>query len=106
MDSNSKDKKYTPLNLKELYITNSNTTPTTSLIYGDFSGTRILRTNSTFQIGDPAASGYFFPTVTGSINQVLQLSDNAGTLNWVNPSALSITETDPQVTSTTTNYVL
>ena len=89
----------------KLYISNSATTPATSLIYGEFSPARILRTNSTFQIGDPAASGYFFPTVTGSINQVLQLSDNAGTLNWVNPSALSITETDPQVTSTTTNYV-
>lgn len=88
----------------KLYITNSNTTPTTSLIYGEFSPTRILRTNSTFQIGDPAGTGYVFPAARGTANQILQ-TNGTGVLSWVNPSALSITETDPQVSSTTTGYV-
>ena len=90
-----------------LYITNSATTPATSLIYGDFSGTRILRTNSNFQIGVPggAGNGYVFPLNRGGINQILQASDGVGTLQWVNPSALAITETDPQVTSTATSSV-
>lgn len=90
-----------------LYITNSATTPATSLIWGDFNGTRILRTNSNFQIGVPggAGSGYVFPLVRGGINQILQLSDGVGTLQWVNPSSLAITETDPQVSSTATSSV-
>ena len=88
----------------KLYISNSGTTPTTSLIYGDFSGTRILRTNSTFQIGDPAGTGYVFPIARGTINQVLQ-TDATGTLTWVAPSTLTITETDPQVSSVATSAV-
>lgn len=88
----------------KLYITNSNTTPITSLIYGDFSGTRILRTNSTFQIGDPAGTGYVFPIARGTVNQVLQ-TNGVGVMNWVNPSSLSVTETDPQVSSATINSI-
>lgn len=88
----------------KLYITNSNTTPTTSLIYGEFAPARILRTNSTFQIGDPATTGYVFPVARGTNNQVLQ-TNATGVLSWVNPSALAITEVDPQVTSVTTNSV-
>jgi hypothetical protein len=88
----------------KLYITNTNTTPTTSLIYGEFSPTRILRTNSTFQIGDPAGTGYVFPVARGGTNQVLQ-TNATGILSWVNASALPITETDPQVSSVTTNAV-
>jgi trimeric autotransporter adhesin len=68
----------------KLYITNSNTSPTTSLLYGDFSGTRILRTNSTFQIGDPAGTGYVFPLARGTINQYLA-SDASGVLSWTSP---------------------
>lgn len=88
----------------KLYITNSATTPITSLIYGEFSPTRILRTNSTFQIGDPAGTGYVFPVARGTVNQVLQ-TNATGVLSWVNPSSLSITEIDPQVTSVTTNSI-
>ena len=87
-----------------LYITNSATTPTTSLIYGDFSGTRILRTNSTFQIGDPTGTGYVFPIARGTVNQILQ-TNGSGVMTWVSPSSLSITETDPQVSSATNNTI-
>jgi hypothetical protein len=88
----------------KLYITNSATTATTSLIYGEFSPTKILRTNSIFQIGDPSGTGYVFPAARGTVNQVLQ-TNASGVLTWVNPSALSVTETDPQVSSVSTNAV-
>ena len=88
----------------KLYITNSNTTALTSLIYGEFSPSRILRTNSTFQIGDPATTGFVFPASRGTVNQVLQ-TNATGVLNWVDPSALTITETDPQVSSATINNI-
>ncbi len=80
----------------KLYITNSNTTPTTSLVYGEFSPSRILRTNSTFQIGDPAGTGYVFPVARGTVNQYLA-SDASGVLNWVSPSGtntLSVVRTN------------
>ena len=73
----------------KLYISNSATTPTTSLIYGEFSPTRILRTNSTFQIGDPATTGYVFPVARGTVNQYLA-SDASGVLNWVSPSGTNL----------------
>lgn len=73
----------------KLYITNSNTTATTSLIYGEFAPTRILRTNSTFQIGDPATTGYVFPVARGTINQYLA-SDASGVLSWVTPSGTNL----------------
>lgn len=88
----------------KLYISNSNTTPVTSLIYGEFSPSRILRTNSLFQIGDPLGTGYQFPVARGTNNQVLQ-TNATGVLNWVDPSSLTITEVDPQVSSVTTNAV-
>ena len=88
----------------KLYISNSNTSSTTSLIYGEFSPTRILRTNSIFQIGDPATTGYVFPAARGAVNQVLQ-TNGLGVLSWVNPSSLTITENDPQVSSVTNNAV-
>lgn len=89
----------------KLYISNSATTPTTSLIYGDFTpAARILRTNSTFQIGDPAGTGYVFPAARGTVNQVLQ-TDAVGVLTWVSPAALTIIETDPQVSSVATSSV-
>lgn len=89
----------------KLYITNSATTPTTSLIYGEFTpAARILRTNSTFQIGDPAGTGYVFPAARGTANQVLQ-TNGTGVLTWVNPSALATAETDPQVSSAITSAV-
>jgi hypothetical protein len=65
---------------QKLYIENSRATATTALIYGEFDND-ILRTNSEFQIGDPAGTGYTFPTSKGSFGQVLQL-DFSGALNW------------------------
>lgn len=70
----------------KLYITNSNTTPTTSLIYGEFAPTRILRTNSQFQIGDPAGTGYQFPVARGTNGQILQ-TNGTGVLSWVDSNA-------------------
>jgi trimeric autotransporter adhesin len=71
----------------KLYISNSNTTATTSLLYGEFSPTRILRTNSVFQIGDPATTGFVFPTTRGTINQYLT-TNATGVLSWTAPDAL------------------
>jgi trimeric autotransporter adhesin len=90
----------------KLYISNSNTTATTSLLYGEFSPTRILRTNSIFQIGDPATTGYVFPASRGTINQYLT-TDAAGVLSWNNPdslpnSALSAARNNLSVTQTLT----
>ncbi len=89
----------------KLYISNSATTPSTSLVYGEFSPTPILRTNGTLQIGDPAGvNGYALPIVRGTANQILQ-SNGAGATSWVNASALSVTEIDPQVSSATNNAI-
>jgi len=87
----------------KLYIDNSNANAVNALIYGEFD-TNTLRTNSTFQIGNPAGTGYVFPVARGTINQVLQ-TNATGVLAWVNPSALTITETDPHVSSTTNNRI-
>lgn len=78
---------FSEIGSNKLYITNSNTTPTTSLIYGEFSPTPILRTNSTFQIGDPApaSTGYVFPVARGTNNQYLA-SDANGILSWTSPN--------------------
>ena len=73
----------------KLYISNSATTPTTSLIYGDFtSSPKILRTNSQFQIGDPAPSGtgYVFPTARGANGQTLT-TNGTGILSWTSAAA-------------------
>ena len=83
----------------KLYITNSGTNTTTSLIYGDFSS-KILRTNSTFQINDPATTGYVFPVARGTNQQVLT-TNATGILSWATPAI----EIDPQVSSVTTNVV-
>ncbi|GAA4062173.1 hypothetical protein GCM10022389_03370 [Flavobacterium cheonanense] len=72
---------FTETTSNKLYISNSNTTPTTSLIYGEFAPTRILRTNSTFQIGDPTGTGYVFPIARGANNEILQ-TDASGVLSW------------------------
>lgn len=69
----------------KLYISNSSTSPTTSLVYGEFSPIPLLRTNSTFQIGDPSGTGYVFPTTRGVINQYLA-SDASGVLSWASPN--------------------
>ena len=76
----------------KLYIENTGASSTTALIYGEF-GTdntatgNILRTNSEFQIGDPAGTGYKFPAARGTANQVL-ITDANGVLTWNNTSIL------------------
>ena len=68
----------------KLYIENSNADASNALIYGDFdSSPKVLRTNSQFQIGDVATTGYKFPVGRGTNRQILE-SDGSGTLSWVN----------------------
>jgi Chaperone of endosialidase len=88
---------YSETTSNKLYIDNSNTT--TPLIWGDFS-TDVLKVNGTLNINN----AYNLPTVAGTVNQILQ-TNGAGVTTWVNPSTLSVTETDPQVSATTTNYM-
>ncbi len=65
-----------------LYIANSNTV--NPLIYGEFNN-NILRANGTFQISNPATTGYAFPAATGTTGQVLEV-DASGDLVWANQS--------------------
>lgn len=51
-----------------------------------------------------AINNYLLPKYDGVANQILQ-TDGAGNVLWTNPSSLSITETDPQVSSSTSNYI-
>jgi type IV secretory pathway TrbF-like protein len=81
----------------KLYIDNSNTS--SPLIYGEFDN-NLLRVNGTLNINN----SYSLPTVAGTANYILQ-TDGAGTTSWVNSTSLSITETDPEVASSTSNYV-
>ena len=72
---------YSETGSNKLYIENSDANADNALIYGEFDND-ILRTNSTFQIGNPATTnGYQFPTEDGSANQVLK-TDGSGTLTW------------------------
>ncbi len=88
----------------KLYIENSNADANNALIYGEFDN-NILRVNGTLQINNPATvNGYALPNVRGTNGQVLQ-TNGSGATSWVSPSLLSITETDPQVSSATTNIV-
>jgi hypothetical protein len=88
----------------KLYIDNSSADQSNALIYGEFN-TNIARVNGTLQINNPAnANGYALPNVRGSVGQVLQ-TNGAGATSWVSPSSLSFTETDPQVTSSSTSAV-
>lgn len=86
-----------------LYIENSSADQNSALIYGEFDND-VVRVNTHLQVGNPALAGYEFPTTRGSNGQVLQ-TNGAGSTSWVAPSSLAITETDPQVSSTTTNAV-
>lgn len=78
-----------------LYIDNSNTT--TPLIYGEFDND-ILRVNGTFQINDPASTGYAFPTTTGTLGQILVVDAN-GDLTFGSASS-----TGSDITLDTTNF--
>ena len=64
----------------KLYIENSDADADNALIYGEFN-TNILRTNSEFQIGNPANAGYAFPVAGGEYGQVLQSTGN-GQTTW------------------------
>jgi len=64
----------------KLYISNSNADADNVMIYGEFDN-NILRTNATFQIGNPTGTGYAFPTTDGTVNQVLQ-TDGNGAITW------------------------
>jgi hypothetical protein len=99
----------------KLYIENSNGGPTAALIYGDFS-TDMLRINGTVGMGGPPTAGNRldvtgntkttnFQMTTGAINGYILQSNAVGVASWVSPGAVTITETDPQVSSTTTNAV-
>lgn len=77
---------YNEVTANKLYISNSNADATNALIYGDFTvGAKILRTNSTFQIGNPIGSGYVFPVARGLNTQYLS-SDASGVLSWTTPN--------------------
>lgn len=55
-----------------------------NLIYGEFDN-NILRTNGQLQIGNPAGTGYAFPTTDGTAGQYLQTNGN-GAVSWANQS--------------------
>ncbi|RZJ33301.1 MAG: hypothetical protein EOO51_14315 [Flavobacterium sp.] len=99
----------------KLYIENSSADQTAALIYGDFS-TDVLRINGTVGIGGPATAGNRldvtgntkttnFQMTNGATNGYILQSSATGVGSWVSPSALSVTETDPQVSSTATSAV-
>lgn len=61
-----------------LYIDNSNTS--IPLIYGEFDS-NILRTNGTFQVGNPALTGYALPSADGTNGQVMT-TDGSGAVTF------------------------
>ncbi|WP_162127395.1 beta strand repeat-containing protein [Flavobacterium phycosphaerae] len=91
---------YNETGSNKLYIENSNADASNALIYGEFDN-NIVRANGTLQIGNPATTGYAFPTSRGTSTYVLQ-TNGSGSTSWVAPSTLTVTETDPQVSSATT----
>lgn len=78
---------YNEIGSNKLYIEyaalTTDSSPNNALIYGDYSASpKILRTNSEFQIGNPAVLGYALPTVRGTAGQLLQ-TDGVGGTSWV-----------------------
>jgi len=73
---------YSETSSNKLYIENSNADANNALLYGEFD-TDILRTNGEFQIGNPTTTGYAFPTIDGTANQVLT-TDGAGNITFEN----------------------
>lgn len=76
----------------KLYIESSNANADNALIYGEFD-TNILRANAELQIGNPSGTGFAFPTIDGSANQVLQ-TDGSGAMSWVDGSTLGSDDAD------------
>jgi hypothetical protein len=94
---------YNETGSNKLYIENSNADASNALIYGEFDN-NIVRANGTLQIGNPATTGYALPTSRGTNNYILQ-TNGSGSTTWVAASTLSVTETDPQVSSVTSNAI-
>jgi len=76
----------------KLYIENSGANADNALIYGEFDA-NILRTNSQFQIGNPTGTGFAFPTVDGTANQIMQ-TDGSGAISWVDGTTLGSDDHD------------
>ena len=83
-----------------LYIDNSNANANNALLYGEFDN-NILRTNSRFQIGNPASGGFQFPLIDGTGGQLL-ITNGAGSLSWQDPSAIFSDDADFFEQGTTT----
>jgi trimeric autotransporter adhesin len=94
---------YNETGSNRLYIENSNADASNALIYGEFDN-NIVRANGTLQIGNPTTTGYALPTSRGTNTYVLQ-TNGSGSTSWVAASTLAVTETDPQVSSATTNAI-
>jgi uncharacterized protein (UPF0335 family) len=96
----------------KLYIANSNTS--SPLIYGDFSS-NLLTVNGNLGIGSATPAEKLdvigktrtttFQMTSAPFNGYVLQTDASGNGTWVNPNSLSITETDPHVSSTTTNSI-
>lgn len=69
---------------QKLYINNNNADQDNALIYGEFDN-KIIRTNGSFQIGNPSNNGYRFPTLDGNLDEVLS-TDGNGNLSWKSTS--------------------
>ena len=66
-------------NSNRLYIENSNSA--SPLIYGEFDND-VLRVNGSFQVNNPAITGYSLPNTDGTAGQVLQ-TDGNGAITFV-----------------------
>lgn len=74
-------------------VAGSDSSVNNALIYGEFDN-RIVRTNGTIQVGNPATTGYAFPTNRGTSGQVLQ-TDGVGGTSWATANnTLSVVRTN------------
>lgn len=72
-------------------VAGSDSSANNALIYGEFDN-RIVRTNGTIQVGNPATTGYALPTPRGTAGQFLQ-TDGAGATTWASTSVKPYTTT-------------
>jgi len=72
-----------------LYIENTNSA--TPLIYGEFDND-FVRVNGGLQVGIPSGTGYAFPAIDGSANQILQ-TDGAGQISFIDATSVISTNT-------------
>jgi hypothetical protein len=84
----------------KLYIENTANDADNALIYGEFDN-NILRTNSEFQIGNPATTGFAFPTTDGTANQIL-VTDGSGAVSWQNANTSTLSLVRARMTSAQT----